>query len=300
MTLLDARVAASAFTVTRDLEYRAAEGEHAAQHFDLYIPEVQTVPGVFVFLHGGGWRVGDKAQATDIPEALAAAGVITVNANYTLTPDAAYPRNVEDVFAVVSAIATRHDEFGISADDAQRVSLGGTSAGGHLSALAVTKGLAEGRLTVTPRAVVSWFAPLDPASRFLKHNYPAETYPGGFWERGRARRAAGGGAQPLDPFVEFIGTPDFTHVTLRDALDGDPRFHLAALDADALPPFLLLVGTHDSDEIRYSQATLHGALRHVGADSTLLEIAGLDHADARFAGPALIGSVLGLLRASTF
>lgn len=301
MTLLapaDTELAPS-FSVERDIEYRAASDGLAAQHFDLYLPRAQTARGVFVFLHGGGWRVGDKAQAADIPEALAAAGVITVNANYTLTPDAPYPRNVEDVLAVIETIATRFAEFGIPEHDAQRVVLGGTSAGGHLSSLAVTKGLAEGRLAVVPRAVVSWFAPLDPVSRYLKHNYPAETHPGGFWERGRARRTADGGTRPVDPFVEFIGTGDFSRVTLRDALDGDPRLHLAALDAAELPPFLLLVGTRDSDEIRYSQATLHGALRHVGADSTLLEVEGLDHADPRFAGPALLGSVVGLIRSAT-
>jgi acetyl esterase/lipase len=291
---------AAGFTLLTDIEYRPGGGGLSAQRFDLYLPASPTVRGVFVFLHGGGWRAGDKSTSTAIPTALARAGVITVNANYTLTGEKPYPRNVEDVFSVIETLVERHAEFGIPEDDARRVFLGGTSAGGHLSALAVTKGLAERRLAVVPAAVVSWYAPLDPPSRFLKHRYPAETHPDGFWARGRARRAAQPSpAGPVDPFVPFIGTEDFGQVTLRDALDGDPRLHLASIDPADLPPFLLLVGTRDSDEIRYAQSTLHGALRSVGAESTLLEIANLDHADDRFADPALIGAVIGTIRAAT-
>lgn len=275
-----------------DVEYRAATAGSRAQHFDLLRPTSPALPGAFIYLHGGGWRVGDKASSGPIPHALAAAGITTINANYALTPELAYPRNIDDVLTLVAYVTEHAEDLGL---DAERpvLGIGGSSAGGHLASLAVTKGLAEGRLASTPAAVVSWYAPLDPASRYLKHRYPDTPYPGGFWDRGDAAPPT-----PVDPFVPFIGTERFDEVTLRQALDGDPRMHLAALDGAALPSFLLIVGSRDSAEIRYSQQTWHGALQSVGADSTLLEVAGADHADPLFASPALVGAALGHLTAA--
>lgn len=278
------------FTALRDVEYRpAADGLRPAA-FDLFVPEQRALPGAFVFLHGGGWRFGDKAASERIPVALTRAGVAVVNANYALTTERPYPQNVDDVLALIAHLEAHADELGIDSA-APILGIGGASAGGHLASLAVTKGLAEDRLATRPAAVVSWYAPLDPASRFLAHRYPPTQRPGGFWDRGGAEPPS-----PRDPFVPFIGTEDFGAVTLDEALDGDPRRHLARLDPSDLPPFLLLTGSDDSAEIRYAQRTWHGALRSVGAESTLIEIADADHEDPQFSAPALIGAVVGHLR----
>lgn len=282
-----------AFEILRDIEYRAADATHAAQRFDLLRPVAPVLPGAFIYLHGGGWRYGDKSTSERIPAALAGAGVTVLNANYTLTAEHPYPRNIDDVFALIEYVRDRAPELGLETD-APIAGVGGSSAGGHLASLAVTKGLAERRLAAVPSAVVSWYAPLDPPSRYLKHRYPDAPYPGGFWDRGGAEPPT-----PRDPFVPFIGTAAFDGVTLRDALDGDPRLHLADLAPGDLPRFLLLVGTNDSEEIRYSQRTWHGALRSVGAESTLLELSGADHADPLFSSPPLVGAVLGHLEAAT-
>lgn len=281
------------FEVTRDIEYRPGDSLHEAQRFDLFSPEAPVVPGVFIYLHGGGWRFGDKASSERIPAALARAGVTVVNANYTLTSGHPYPRNVEDVFSAIEYVSDRAAELGVAEGDRPVVGIGGSSAGGHLASLAVTKGIAESRLAIVPASVVSWYAPLDPPSRFLKHRYPDAPYPGGFWDRGDAPAPV-----PRDPFVQFIGTEDFEAVTLRQALDGDPRLHLANLAPAELPPFLHLVGTNDSAEIRYSQRTWHGALASVGADTTLLEVVDADHEDPRFSSPPLVGAVIGHLLAA--
>lgn len=280
------------FTVVRDVEYRAAQEGLSAAAFDLLVPDEPALPGAFVFLHGGGWRFGDKSAGERIPVALARAGVTVVNANYALTTERPYPRNVDDVLALLAYLGAHADELGLDGP-VPILGVGGASAGGHLASLAVTKGLAEQRLAVRPASVVSWYAPLDPASRFLAHRYPPAQRPGGFWDRGGAEPPT-----PRDPFVPFIGTESFESVTLAEALDGDPRRHLADLDPRDLPPFLLLTGTDDSAEIRYAQRTWHGALRSVGARSALLEIADADHEDAQFADPAPIGAVLGHLRAA--
>jgi acetyl esterase/lipase len=274
-----------------DVAYTDDDRPGGPQRFDLHratpsSPDLDDA--VLVYLHGGGWRAGDKSR-TEVPRRLAAAGLTTVNANYTLTPDRPYPQNVEDVFRIVEFLHTRGDEVGLGD---RRIFLGGASSGGHLASLAVTKGLAEGRLAASVSGVVSWFAPLDPASRYLLHRYPPRQRPGSFWDRGLPQ-----GARGDDPFRSFIGTDDFATVTLRDALDGDPRFHLDRLDPAALPPFLLVAGSADSQEIRDAQRIWFDALRWVGAEVDLLTVQDADHEDPRLSSPIVLGGVVGFVRA---
>jgi len=249
-------------------------------------PAIQDA--VLVHLHGGGWRAGDK-QNLGVAQTLPARGLTVISANYTLTPEAPYPQNLDDVLTLVEYIDDHRDELGIGA---AQIFLGGASSGGHLSALAVTKGLAEDRLAAPIAGVVSWYAPLDPPSRYLLHRYPPAQRPGGFWDRGLER-----GARGNDPYRSFAGRA-FSDVSLRDAWDADPRFHLDRIDPTALPPFLLLVGSRDSAEIRYSQQTLFGALDWIGADVQLLTVEGADHEDPRFSSSAAAGAVLGFVRES--
>lgn len=270
-----------------DLRY----GDGPAHTFDVHravpSPLWPAIPdAVLVHLHGGGWRVGDKKRL-GVSQTLPARGLTVISADYTLTPDAPYPQNVDDVLALVAHLDEHREQLGIG--DA-RIFLGGSSAGGHLSALAVTKGLAEQRLATPIAGVVSWYAPLDPPSRYLLHRYPPAPRPGGFWDRGLQR-----GARGDDPYRSFAGRA-FEDVSLREAWDADPRFHLDRVDPADLPPFLLLVGSRDSAEIRYSQQTLFGALDWIGAHVQLLTVEAADHEDARFSSGAAAGAVLGFVR----
>jgi len=276
-------------TGLQDIVYTSSGG--IEQRLDVHPARSEGWPpvegAVLIHLHGGGWRVGDKAPL-GVASRLPALGLTTISANYTLTPQLPYPRNVEDVFALIAFVDEHRDELGIGE---ARIFLGGASAGAHLAALAVTKGLAEGRLAAPIGGVVSWYAPLSPPSRYLLHRYPPSQFPGGFWDRGLER-----GSRGNDPYRAFAGTEDFDSVTLRQAWDADPRFHLDRIDPSQLPPFLLLVGSRDSAEIRYSQQTLFGALDWVGADVQLLTVEAADHEDARFRSAPVAGAVIGFIR----
>lgn len=266
---------------------RRIEGEHEGLGYDLLVPEARFGRQLFVHLHGGGWRGGDRRMGV-VPEGLAAGGLTVLAADYTLTPQAPYPRNLEDVFTILELVRDRAAEWDV---DLEQVFIGGASSGAHLTALATTKGLAESRLALRPAGVIGWYGPIDPLSRYLKLRYPVEHWPGSFWARGADR--------PRDQkelFRQFIGTADFGSVTLADALDPDPRFHLDRIDPAELPPFLLFVGTRDSDEIQYAQRTWHGALRDAGASAELFVIEGADHGDDDFATPAALGAALGFVR----
>lgn len=277
------------YELKTDIEYAEGVADLSPRRFDLYIPESSIVDGVLIYLHGGGWRHGDKRQSP-LPVALAAEGIPVISADYALTTEAAYPRNIDDVFALIEFLNQAEDQFG---QIGRNVFLGGSSAGGHLASLAVTKGLAESRLALPIRGVVSWYAPLDPVSRYLKHRYPSEHYPGSVWDLSTRRQQR----DERDLFGPLIGTSDFSTVSLREALDPDPRFHLDHLEAESLPPFLLLLGSRDSDEIRYSQQTWFSALRSKGARAELLISQDADHRAADYTTPTLVAAVAGFISA---
>jgi acetyl esterase/lipase len=115
----------------RDLEY--AKIGATSLKLDLYLPEK---PGpLVVWIHGGGWRAGDKRQCP--LTFLAAEGYAVASVNYRLTDAAVFPAQIHDCKGAIRWLRARSGEHGY---DAARVGVGGGSAGGHLAALVGTSG----------------------------------------------------------------------------------------------------------------------------------------------------------------
>src|SRR5690606_4234773 len=93
-------------------------------------PSTHSVLPVVVFIHGGGWSVGDldTYDGTARIHAVGAEAVV-VSVDYRLAPEHPFPAAVDDVWAVIQW-ATRHaDQIGA---DPNRLALAGDSAGGNL------------------------------------------------------------------------------------------------------------------------------------------------------------------------
>ena len=78
-----------------DLKY----GADIKQRLDLYFPlHMKTDLPIFLFLHGGGFREGDKSHYGSIAEPFINAGVITAVASYRLTGSGShYPDQSNDL-----------------------------------------------------------------------------------------------------------------------------------------------------------------------------------------------------------
>ena len=133
--------------LTTDHTY-AQYGERCLK-LDVYLPAAPGADGpppVVVFVHGGGWASGYRAEFAPLAIRLARRGYAAVTVSYRLSGEARYPAAVEDVKAAVRWLRANAGTLRI---DPTRVALAGGSAGGQIASLAgVTSAPGEVRAIV--------------------------------------------------------------------------------------------------------------------------------------------------------
>ncbi len=116
------------------VEDRSAPGPAGDVPVRVYWPEPRgDRPGVLLWLHGGGWVIGDLESADPVARALAnRSGLVVVSVDYRLSPEHIAPAALDDCAAALAWTVANADDLGI---DATRLAVGGDSAGGNLAAL---------------------------------------------------------------------------------------------------------------------------------------------------------------------
>lgn len=121
-------------------------GDDPKQQIDVTHPIVvaggSAAAPIVIFLHGGVWQMGDRADSRHVGEALAARGILTVTASYRLAPRHRWPAQIEDAAAIVALVKKRATSWGA---DPGRIVLVGHSAGGHLATLLLHDAAVLGR-----------------------------------------------------------------------------------------------------------------------------------------------------------
>ncbi|MGV8833967.1 MAG: alpha/beta hydrolase [Devosia sp.] len=109
----------------RDLPY----GAGARRKLDIYAPRGRqdSLP-VVVFIYGGSWCDGSRADYDFVGHALAAQGFVTVIADYRLLPETEYPGFLEDSAMAVQWVV---DNIANHGGDPDRIALMGHSAGAY-------------------------------------------------------------------------------------------------------------------------------------------------------------------------
>ncbi|MEQ1859211.1 MAG: alpha/beta fold hydrolase [Chthoniobacteraceae bacterium] len=238
-------------TIVPDIAYR--EGHDRAWKLDLVMPKERgdkPRPGI-VFVHGGGWRSGDKRTGSFLNGAIeyAKKGYVCITINYRLIDEGPFPACVEDVKNAVRWFRANAEKSNL---DPARIGGYGNSAGAHLVAML---GL------VKKDAGLEGDGPYQDQSSLLQAVCASAT-PTDFKLFGGGRSSTGG---------LLAGDEATAEERSRKA---SPISYVAK---DA-PPFLLIHGTTDTTvNVKHSD-TFVEALKAAGAkDVTYIRIEGSGH-----------------------
>lgn len=114
-----------------------AYGNEPRQTIDLYIPadgsdkRLATV----VFIHGGGWSMGDRRRVQQKPKWFHEQGYAFASIGYRLVPQVTVEEQIEDINKAIFALRANAKNFNLDPD---QIILIGHSAGAHLAALVAT------------------------------------------------------------------------------------------------------------------------------------------------------------------
>lgn len=255
-------------TVKRESDITFAEVDGAELALDIYRPDCAGPVPVVLYLHGGGWQVGDKGDAGEERLAAAAAyGIAVASANYRFASQATFPSQLHDVRAAVRWLRAHGAERGLAT---AKIGVWGASAGAVLASLA---GLAVGNpeldgavgddlgVSGAVGAVVDWFGQSDVIGNSRRSWLEKQILPPPFegpWL---------GLADPADdPALARLASP---------------LHHVAA----GAPPFLIVHGDRDRVTPASESLALHDALTRAGSQSTLVLLGGAGHEGADFDRP---------------
>ncbi len=180
---------------TARFDFDISYGPDRAQKMDIHFITGQSdaMPAV-VYIHGGGWVEGDKSspEADIYIKELLKRGYVIFSLNYRLAPAHPFPAQIEDIKLALRYIRAHAASFYIDPD---RIGIYGSSAGGHLAALAGVTSPVDGfdkgeylEQSSRVQAVVDLFGPADLnqlsipgidsviAQTFGSHPYPSEPY----------------------------------------------------------------------------------------------------------------------------
>jgi arylformamidase len=234
-----------------DIAY--AEPKNQRQTLDIYTPAAGKNLPVVVWVHGGGWRAGDKTEVDSKPLAFTRKGLVFVTVNYRFVPDVAMDTIVRDVAKSVRWV---HDQAGPRGGDPNRIFLMGHSAGAQLAALVCTddRFLKSEGLSL---AILKGCVPVDGDT----YDVPLQV------ATAAARSKSLGQPDPKFGYAEKFGPPDRQR-------DLSAVRHVAP--NKGIPPFLILHVADHTDTTAQAHR-LWSELREAGVPAKTFGAAGTDH-----------------------
>ncbi len=246
--------------VEKDVEYGKA-GERSLK-LDIVRPRKPSekpLP-VIAFVHGGGWRGGDKSAGLFNVLGLAASGnYFGVSVGYRLSGEAIWPAQIHDCKAAIRWLKANAKKFNI---DPEKIGVWGGSAGGHLVSLLGTSGDVKdlegdcGSPGQSSRVacVVDFCGPSDflAAAKFQRKGMPSPV-------------------RADSPESLLFGGP--LEEKKQSAREASPVTYVTSDD----PPFLIVHGTADPIVPIQQAELLQAGLKKAGASVAFLKIQGGGH-----------------------
>lgn len=231
--------------------------EDPAQVLDFYQAKSESPTPVIIFLHGGGWRAGSKANVPPfLLQAVSEGWASVVSVEYRFTDVGIHPAQVNDCMRAIQFVRTQAENWNI---DPSRLGVTGGSAGGHLSL---------------------WIALHDDVADSQSDDPVAK-------ESSRVTCAVGF-AGPTD--WSLLGEIEHRHPAYRQLLGYEPGTPAEEMNPEKKadvspitfaskddPPILIVHGDADSVVPVEHAKLLQSALEEVGGDSELFTVEGGKH-----------------------
>jgi acetyl esterase/lipase len=240
---------------------------------DLYLPSGRRAPSpLVVWLHSGGWRIGDRRRAPDLSRHFATHGFAMASIDYRLSREAIFPAQLHDVKAAIRWLRVNAARFGI---DESRIGLWGASAGGHLAALTAfgarvdeSPDVAHANVRVDVQALAIGYAPVDFLTMDAQRERGAVAIddPGAFTLPAGARITDARSYESLLIGASVRDRPDLARIA-------SPIAHVRS----DVPPTLIVHGTGDGAIPAAQSEQLYEALAQCGNDVTLCLVHGFGH-----------------------
>lgn len=250
-----------------DITYKSVFGFRPLK-LDLYVPANKTPKPAVIWVHGGGWFVGDPRMPgvwgnwPKVLARLAARGYVVAGVSYRLSGAAKFPAQIQDVKSAIRWLRINAHALGI---DPNRIAAWGGSAGGQLVSLAgVSCGdkafddptNEPGKVSSCVQAVVDWYGPAD----FLTMDKQA--LPGSPIKHD----------SPTSPESRYLGCL-LSKCPLAQVHAASPVMHVAAHE----PPFLIMNGDDDHSVAPGQDAEFYKALKAKGNEARHVVLHGVDH-----------------------
>jgi acetyl esterase/lipase len=253
----------------RDVVYKTVDGAPIA--LDIHAATGTGPHPVIVWIHGGGWQSGDKAQCLPVRLGFPDRGYTVACVNYRLSGQAIFPAQIEDVRDAIAFLRGHADEYGL---DPTRFVAWGSSAGGHLAALA---GTTSGESVFTDdarasavQAVVDFYGPVDLTAMVTTPGYTRH-------------------AQPDSAESLLLGGP-----VLENPEAARRASPLTYIDGGE-PAFLVVHGTADPVVPLAQSQLLHNALAAAGVPVAMTVYEGAGHGGPAFSAPDTVDLVIAFL-----
>ncbi|WP_328403326.1 alpha/beta hydrolase [Nocardia sp. NBC_00403] len=189
----------------------------------IYTPSGDAPFPVLVFFHGGGFMLGNLDTHDGLSRSLAnGAECIVVSVDYPLSPEHKFPAAPEACFAATKWVADNAASFG---GDADRIAVGGDSAGGNLATVVAQMARDNGGPALTFQLLIY------PDVDFRRTNFTIREYAGKYGNVSRDTQHwfmdnyLNNEEEKLDPRVSPLLAPD---------LSGLPAALIVTAQADAL------------------------------------------------------------------
>ena len=268
---LAATAEAQTMRTYKDVVYASVDGKDLK--LDLYLPAGIESPPLLVWVHGGAWSQGTKAN---VPMSFVKQGIATASIDFRQSTEARFPAQVHDIKAAIRFLRAHALAYGYRG---AKIAIAGDSSGGHLAALVgVTNGhpQLEGRVgselgqSSSVQAIVVYYG----ASNLM--TILSQSTPFGLNMRRPALEQLLGALPEQARELAVLASP-VSHVDGND------------------PPLLLLHGDQDPQMPVNQALELQGAYEKLGLDVHLDVVHGAAHGGDVFFAPEHLKPVLEFL-----